>query len=107
VGSNPTPAADRTKSRTVEPKAAGRDIDPISPLASADIHRDAAGLALTLALEGCVCAGNSPLRVPAATSTELPPAAGLPVTRYRRKTESALEYIVEACTDPDGLLANG
>jgi hypothetical protein len=38
----------------MQTRAAGRDTDSLSPLASADVHRDVAGLALKLALEGCV-----------------------------------------------------
>jgi hypothetical protein len=52
VGSNPTPAAHRAKSCTVEPKADGRDIDSLSPLESADVHRDVAGLALKTGTRG-------------------------------------------------------
>jgi hypothetical protein len=77
VGSNPTPAAHIAKSRTVEPKAAGRDIDSFSPLASADVHRYVAGLALELALEGCVQAGNAGYRTARADRLTLKPSNGI------------------------------
>ena len=85
VGSNPTPAAHRAKSRTVEPKRIHHDYDSFSPPASADVHRDVAGLALKLALEGCVSAGNAPHRRPRAAMC--PPAMvpdhGRPSTTWR------------------------